>query len=110
MKKVISFGKIDYNGSGYKNCKVTVSVELKDEAKGKVLSICGDIWNPRETYVYSSGQNLDTISEYIKTSKFKKIYEIWKQYHLNDMHAGCIYQRKPLPQRVINFVNELGIT
>ena len=44
----------------------------------------------------SCGQNLDIIPEFIKTVKDKRnikklqtIYEIWKQYHLNDMHADC---------------------
>jgi hypothetical protein len=94
MKKIISFGKIDFNHSGRKNCKVTIEVELRDTDKGKELSISGDIWNPRETDIYSGGQNLDTIIQYVKTPKMKRIHEIWKRWHLNGLKAGCVHQRE----------------
>ena len=85
MKKTIALGKIDYNGSGRKNCAVDIEVTLED---GR-LSICGNIWNPRRTDCYSCGQNLHTIAEYFPhDSKVKRIIEVWQRWHLNDMKAG----------------------
>jgi hypothetical protein len=93
-KKVFTFGKIDYDGSGRKNCEVTVEVYLKETDKGYVFSASGSIWNPRKTDIYSGGQNLNDIAKYIKAPLFKKIYTYWKKYHLNDMRPDCIHQRQ----------------
>jgi hypothetical protein len=92
----IPFGKIDYNGSGRKNCLVTLEVELKDNDNKPVFSVCGNIWNPRGTDIYSGGQNLDEIREYIHSPLFDKIYRLWKLYHLNDMNAGTLAQDEAL--------------
>lgn len=92
MKKTISFGKIDYNNSGRKNCLVTINLELRHTDKGVVFSCCGDIWNPRKSDIYCGGQCLDTIAEYIKTPMFKEIHRLWKLHHLNNMHAGTVEQ------------------
>ncbi len=105
-KKEISLGKIAYNGKS-KNCPVTVSLELRavenaihwetgDKVNGIELSICGNIWNHIKTDCYSCGQNLDTIAQYIKTPKFKRIRQIWEQYHLNDMNAGTKKQAEAI--------------
>jgi hypothetical protein len=95
-RKTFSFGKIDYNGSGRKNCLVTLEVELKVKEDKKVFTVCGNIWNPRETDIYSGGQNLDDIAEYIHIPLFKKIYRLWKLYHLNDMNSGTLAQDEAL--------------
>lgn len=93
MKKTFDFGKIDYNGTGRKNCAVTVEVELRQKEDGReVLSICGNIWNTRHTDIYCGGQCLDTIARYVKTPLFKELYRFWKLYHLNDMHPECEHQ------------------
>lgn len=92
MKTTIHFGKIDYLGTGKKTCPVTVEIELKQTDKGEEFTASGNIWNHIKTDCYSCGQNLDTIAEYIKTPLFKKVYRLWKQYHLNGMHAGTIEQ------------------
>lgn len=97
MRKTFEFGKIDYNGSGRKNCPVTVDVELRTTKTGELeFSACGDIWNPRGTSVYSAGQNLDEIAKYVKTPLFKEIYDLWKKWHLNTMHAGTERQEEAL--------------
>lgn len=89
MKKILDFGKVDYNGSGHKNCRVTVEIELKDGA----LSICGNVWNPRETDIYCGGQCLDTLAELLPhNKKLARIVEIWKAFHLNDLKAGTAEQ------------------
>jgi hypothetical protein len=96
--KVLSFGKIDYNHSGRRNCKVTIEVELRPTEHGTELSICGNIWNPRETDIYSCGQNIDTIAEYIHSPKMRRIKEIWEQWHLNGMRAGTPIQEKAVKE------------
>jgi len=58
-RKIVGFGKVDFNHSGRKNCAVTVEVEIKDGEKGPGLSICGNVWNPRRTDCYSCRQNID---------------------------------------------------
>lgn len=90
MKKTLSFGKVDYNNKGRRNCKVTIEVELKDGE----LSICGNVWNPSETDIYSGGQNLDEIRKLLRGNpKVKRIHEIWQRWHLNHMRAGSPRQR-----------------
>ena len=120
MKKTLEFGKIDYNKSGRRNCLVTVDVELRErggektfaidpKTKEKIftgnetpkyceLSICGNIWNPRKTDIYCGGQCLDEIAKYVKNPLFKEIYTLWKNYHLNGMHAGTPEQEKVIDE------------
>lgn len=120
MKKTIEFGKIDYNHSGRRNCLVTIDIEIRQRGGEKTftidpktkeriytgkttpiyneLSICGNIWNPRHTDIYCSGQCLDTIAEYIHTPLFKELYKYWKLYHLNGMHAGTPEQEKAIAE------------
>ena len=95
MKKTISFGKVDYNNSGRKNCEVCVEVELRVLDNGlDELSICGEIWNPRHTDIYCGGQCLDTLKEYVgDDSLFMELYSLWKQYHLNGLNAGTHRQK-----------------
>lgn len=94
MKKTFNFGKIDYLGSGRRNCAVTVEVELESGKDDKpIFSVSGTIWNTKKTDTYSFGQNLDEIAKHIDDPLFAKIYTYWKMYHLNHMNAGCRHQR-----------------
>lgn len=88
-EKTFDFGKIDYYGKGRKINSVTVEMSYRDG----VLSICGHIWNGRHTDIVCGGQCLDEIAEYIHSSKFKKIYRLWKLYHLNDMRPYDEHQK-----------------
>lgn len=94
MKKVFNFGKIDFYGNGRKIN--AVSVEMRYE-NGR-LAICGDIWNAHHTDCVSCGQNLDTIREYVSDPTFLELYDLWKNWHLNDMHAGTEAQEKILKE------------
>lgn len=101
MKKTFEFGKVDYNGSGRKNCLVTVEVELKEKGGKPTFSACANVWNPRKTDIYMGGQCLDTIwsdfrSQLTDRNLFMKIYRLWKLYHLNDMNAGTQEQKQLL--------------
>lgn len=93
-KKTISFGKIDFYGTGRKINAADVEIELRDSKNGPELAICGNVWNARHTDIVSGGQNLDEMAKYIKSAKFKEIHRLWKLYHLNSMHAGTEAQDK----------------
>lgn len=45
-------------------------------------------------HTYCGGQCFDMLLELIPTKKVKRIYNVWKDWHLNDLHAGCIHQRE----------------
>lgn len=97
-RKVIELGKIDFYGTGKKINAVDVEIELRSTNKGPELSICGSIWNSRHTDIVCGGQCLDEIAEYIHSAKFKEIYRLWKNYHLNGMHAGTVRQEAYLKE------------
>lgn len=102
IKRIIKFGKVDYTNSGKKNCMVDLEVELRDTTKGPELSIRGDIWNPSHTDIYCCGQCLDEIAKYKGDNPlFKELYQYWKDYHLNGMHAGTFEQEQALKKAVI---------
>ena len=121
MKKTFNFGKIAYTNANRKANLVTVDVELRrrggettftvDRKTGEKtitgktpsyveLSICGDIWNARKTDIVCGGQCLDTIAEYrdqlSEPDLFDVIYDFWKRYHLNGMHAGTPEQESAI--------------
>ena len=93
MKRTFNFGKIDYYGRGRKINSVEVRVELSDKG---VFTASANIWNSKHTDCVCGGQCLDEVAKYVKSDKFKKIYRLWKQYHLNDMHAGTEKQEEAL--------------
>ncbi|RYD61954.1 MAG: hypothetical protein EOP83_15845 [Verrucomicrobiaceae bacterium] len=93
MRRTIDLGKIAYNRTGRKANRVTIEVELN---VGR-LSICGNIWNQRETDCVSCGQNIDEIGRLFPNNQMvQRIVAIWDQYHLNDMQAGSPAQRAHL--------------
>lgn len=93
MRRKFNFGKIDFYGSGRKINLVEVEVELSDKG---VFTASGTIWNSKKTDCVCGGQCLDEVAKHVKSDKFKKIYRLWKQYHLNDMHAGTVRQEEAL--------------
>ena len=113
MKKTFNFGKIKYTSQKKAVNLVTVDVELRrrggeitftiDRKTGEKtitgktpeyveLSICGSIWNSRHSDIVCGGQCLDTIAKYKEQLEdkevFETLYNLWKKYHLNGMHAG----------------------
>jgi hypothetical protein len=84
-KKTFKFGKIDHNGTGRKINLAEVEVNFD----GLKLSVCGGVWNSKQTDFISCGQNLDEMYKHLKSNKtFLMIYSLWKKYHLNDMTPG----------------------
>lgn len=101
MEKRFYFGKIAYAGKlPRESVEVTIRYEKKE--KGYVFSATGDIWNCNHSDIYCGGQCLDTIAEYIDNPVFREIHELWKLYHLNDMHAECVHQAELGWQKLAN--------
>lgn len=96
MEKIFDFGKIDYYGKGHKTNRVTVRVCLEEKGIKDVFTASGCIWNSKETGCIRGGQCLDEITKYIKDPVFAEIYNLWKKYRLNDMHAGTPKQEAAL--------------
>lgn len=123
MKKTFDFGKIAFRTPQWRSNLVQVTVELRNcggeetfvvekQTERKVttgttpeyaeLSICGRIWNERKTDILCGGQCLDTIAEYRKQlankELFDKLYRLWKDHHLNGMHAGTPEQERAIEE------------
>ena len=96
MKRTIKFGKYAI----YSNRKINeVDVELRLEEKEngqQVFTACGNAWNIRHTDIVMGGQCFEELAKYVKNPLFKEIYRLWKNYHLNDMHAGTVEQEEAI--------------
>ena len=119
MKKKIEFGKVAYTGKARTN-SVDITIELKELGGEEVFTIdpitkekkyagrttpkyyeftaSGHIWNKTHTWSYCAGQCLDTIAKYVHSAQFKEVYELWKRYHLNGMHAGTPEQEAKIAE------------
>jgi len=84
-------GKCDYNGSGRKDCEAAITWRFD----GNTFSMCAEIWNPRKTDIYCGGQCVDIVAAYFPhDAKARRMVEIWREWHLNDMCAGSPAQRE----------------
>ena len=123
-KKFDVFGKIDFYGTGAKINAVTLEVELREDKHGRpVFSVCGDVWNSKHTDIVCGGQCLDEIAKYKlphNQDLFDFLYEMWKKYHLNDMHAGTVEQEEAIEKwkaqgnkydytKVCEYLKEIGL-
>lgn len=95
MKRTISFGKYAIY-SNRKINEVTIDIELRETDEKQILSICGKAWNMFHTDIIMGGQCLDELYRYVKNPLFKEIYRLWKEHHLNDLHAGTPEQEKAI--------------
>lgn len=98
LSKTFKFNKIAFYGTRRINTP-EVTMELRDTAKGPELSICGSVWNSKHTDIVMGGQCLDELAQFDSLfcdPLFKKLYKLWKAYHLNGMHAGSRSQRDAL--------------
>ena len=68
--------------------KAFIEWELKKEQKGLEFTASGD-------FDGDSCQIIDKIAEaYPKDKMVQRIFKVWKEWHLNGLHAGCQHQRK----------------
>jgi len=92
FKKVVRLGTTRTWGGRY------VSVFCKIEFKEDVLSISGVVAPTDMGNAFSCGQIIDdaeSVEHYAKgwnKAMVSKFTEIWKKYHLNDLHSGTIEQ------------------
>lgn len=79
-----------------------IELELQPKKKNQVVFSASGSWYDKhmitDRHMISGGQCLDCIPKFVKTMTNKrdkktllKIYNLWKKYHLNDMHADCIH-------------------
>ena len=122
LNATFNLGKIAFYGKNRVN-KVTIDLEVRHcggeqkytvdpKTKEKTivgttpryaeLSICGNIWNSHESDIVCGGQCLDTIKEYRNQLQYKEafdvLYDLWKNYHLNGMHAGTPEQETAIEE------------
>jgi len=100
MKKIISLGKIDYNGTGRKVNEVTIEIEIKrnntkDINLNPVLNgysifrMSANVYNSKHTDIIAWGQMCDKLPKLFPNNKdVKRLVEIWENWHLNDMNSG----------------------
>lgn len=95
FKKVVHLGFVKFIGNVF--CEIII----KDKGEYKELSICG-VEGPRKNGNCrgSCGQIKDVIVEHIKSDNFKTFaagwdknsilhfIKVWKEWHLNGLHAG----------------------
>lgn len=96
MKKTISFGKIDFNGTGRKINEVTVEMELYYDKDNKpCFSVCADVWNSRHTDIEMGGQCLDDLVPFFKDNElYMEIVGLWQRNHLNNLTPGTPEQMR----------------
>ena len=105
-KKRIPLGKVDGYGIGKQSCAAEITVTIRKEMHCKrtiyhtpvdeyfTLSIVGSIWNHMHTDWISGGQNYDHLLSLRRGShKLRRIVDVWKRWHLNDLKAGCSHQQ-----------------
>lgn len=109
MTHIIDFGKINLskpwgNPNGKKNCHCEVTLELKTNGTGNtVFTATADV--KRNGILILGGNCIDELSktpELAKNNTFMQIHKLWKEYHLNDLHAGTPKQETALRFAVAN--------
>jgi hypothetical protein len=91
-------GKIDYNRSGRKNCKVALTWTLEH---GR-FTMHAEVWNPRETDIYTGGQMVEEAVAYFPNDKkAHRMKAIWEEWHLNDLVAGSPAQMEWLKENPV---------
>lgn len=79
--------------------KIDFEFELKTDKNGfKEFTMSCNYWNKPHTDIIMGGQCCDEVLKDVKTyvtnpKKVKRMIEVWKEWHLNGMNAGCEHQR-----------------
>ena len=91
MKELIACKTYDFVGEDY-HC--TIELELRPnlgKVEEPVFVASGTLWKKGEGTV--SGQCIEEIYNLVQTDLVKRIYNLWKDWHMNNLHEGCIHQR-----------------
>lgn len=94
--KTISFGKYDCTDNGKRDNEIEIEINLEYKKQKPVFSVSGRIWNNLHTDIICGGQCLDEMKSHVHNPVFNEIYDLWKKYHLNDLHAGTKEQEKAI--------------
>lgn len=97
IEKKFNFGKIDYNGTGRRINAVQLEICKQFNEAGKMIfSASAAVWNSTHTDWITGGQGIERLAadfpELAKNATYSEILDLWKKYHLNDMHAGTVKQ------------------
>lgn len=97
-----AFSKSIYIGTmpSYDSRRERVTVNIRwDDREGGRLSITGETQRPWKNDVESCGQIIGALSEVdgfsdgYSLQTVRRLANIWRMYHLNDMQAACEHQR-----------------
>jgi hypothetical protein len=91
VARELEFDKIDFEGVGRRVNAVSVEIRLETLKNGKPeFAASGMIWESGRRDIISGGQCFDAIKDTPigQDPLFKEVYRLWKEHHLNDLHAG----------------------
>jgi hypothetical protein len=101
MERKVRLPEVGGTRYGYKSaCPVEVEISLTgaagpDDLSGTRVAISASVWRPNRSDIVQGGQMLEELLElYPGNASVLRLVELWRQWHLNDMHAGCEHQRK----------------
>ena len=119
IKKTFNLGKIDLYGAGRKNYPVRIELELRRCGGEPTFTRDPDgsrIYTGEKTPEYTeltisgsigariAGQCLDEIAERANDLReperetFRRLYKLWKHWHLNGLHAGTPEQEEAVAE------------
>lgn len=100
--KKITFKNVSLAGDS-RRMRVDVKLALKENPYVFTCSAAITPYNARDSII--CGQCLDTIKNYTSLKgdqTFSVIYDLWKKYHLNDLHAGTPNQEAAIREAIAN--------
>lgn len=106
MERTIKIGKINfYDNEKRTNHDVEIILRLS-LSNDNCFSALVNVWNFPHSDILMCGQYFDTIlndfPEVKKNPIFMEVYDLWKNYHLNGLHAGTKAQEDLLKEAVKN--------
>lgn len=105
MEKKIHITNINFSGANKsEQCRNSVEAELS-LSEDNCFSASASVWNSNHSDIYMGGQcfhNLKEIPEVAELPIFQEIYDLWKKYHLNNLHAGTKAQEDILKEAMKN--------
>ena len=103
MERTIKIGKINfYDNEKRANHNVEVTLRLNDD---NCFSAVAKVWNFWHNNILLNGQCFDRLNEFPEINQnpvFMEVYDLWKKYPLNDLHAGTKAQEDLLKEAVKN--------
>lgn len=103
MERTIKIGKINfYDNEKRANHDVEVTLRLNDD---NCFSAVAKVWNFCHNNILLNGQCFNELNDFPEINQnpmFMEIYDLWKNYHLNDLHTGTKAQEDLLKEAVKN--------